>query len=223
MEKDIREFTLKEDLFFTDEKLRFFYELSVENVINLMNVRPGMKILNLGCGRNIISSAVSDRGGLVTSVDESRELIDSLKKNNKIYGMDFMRMDFSTLHFPEDFFDISLCMFSYEFADNPRKVFSELMRVTKKYGSVIIAFINLDSRWPQFIRKKSMEFRNLWINAEFRNRGFILSLDGERLEIIKSCNFISPYFNSERFTINDERAFSGKETPGVVIARWRKE
>ena len=102
-------------------------------------------------------------------------------------------------------------------------MFNEMMRVTKKYGSVIIAIINLDSRWSSYIKKKSSEFNNYWNKASFKNRGFIFSLDPENLEFIKNCNFTNPYANAQKITINDERFFSGKEIPGVVIAKWRKE
>ncbi|MCK9225093.1 MAG: class I SAM-dependent methyltransferase [Candidatus Muirbacterium halophilum] len=223
MDSDNKNFHLKEDVFSFDKKLSFFFELSLDNVVNIMNIKPRMKVLNLSCGKNLISKYIADFGALVTSVDESRELIESLKKENKYYGLDFMRMESDNLHFPENHFDITLCFFALEFFLDPRKVFSEMKRVTKKYGSIIIVIVNLESRWASYLKKKSLEFSNYWYNASFKNRGFIFSLDSENLEFIKYCNFTNPYTNSQKITMNDERFFSGKEIPGVIIAKWRKE
>ena len=111
MNLDNKKFCLKEDVFFQDEKLSFFFDLTRENLVNIMNIKPGMKILNISCGRNLISRHMADFGGLITCVDESRELIEYLKKENKYYGLDFMRMESDNLHFPEEYFDITICFF----------------------------------------------------------------------------------------------------------------
>jgi SAM-dependent methyltransferase len=57
-----------------DKNARFVSDLGIP-VVELLNVKPGERILDLGCGDGVLTKKLQDSGGEVIGIDSSPELI----------------------------------------------------------------------------------------------------------------------------------------------------
>lgn len=56
------------------------YRELMEQMLNLLNARPGMRILELGCGTGHLAAALAARGHTVTAVDFSEQMLAAARK-----------------------------------------------------------------------------------------------------------------------------------------------
>lgn len=115
---------------------------SGRELVSKLDVRPGMKVLDLGCGDGTTAIPAAELGADVTGIDISRTLVKAGNKriaekklsNIKIEQGD--AMDLARL--PDQIFDLSISIFGAMFAPRPDDVAKELVRVTKKGGKIVM-------------------------------------------------------------------------------------
>lgn len=115
---------------------------SGRELVSKLGVRPGMKVLDLGCGDGTTAIPAAELGANVTGIDISRTLVKAGNKriaeknlsNIKIEQGD--AMDLAGL--PDQSFDLSISIFGAMFAPRPDDVAKELVRVTKKGGKIVM-------------------------------------------------------------------------------------
>lgn len=141
------------------------------------NVRE-KKILDAGCGKGRFSKILHDEGALVTGLDLSDELLKSAKNNFK--GINFIKASVTKINFPDCFFDFILSVEVIEHVPDHQKAISEMIRVLKKGGKIIIIDKNILSLHrkfllPNVLLKKYMELTNKWFyptNFQFKEKWF---------------------------------------------------
>ena len=57
-----------------DDKHSFVFEYG-ENVLELLDVKRKERVLDLGCGTGHLTQRIQERGGIVTGIDSSPEMI----------------------------------------------------------------------------------------------------------------------------------------------------
>ena len=83
-----------------DQKHAFVYQFG-ENVLELLDIKPGEQILDLGCGTGYLTSQIQERGAKVTGADASPDMI---KKAQATYpDVNFVVADGAQFHFDEKF------------------------------------------------------------------------------------------------------------------------
>jgi trans-aconitate methyltransferase len=83
-----------------DQKHAFVYQFG-ENVLELLDIKPGEQILDLGCGTGYLTSQIQERGAKVTGADASPDMI---KKAQATYpDLNFVVADGAKFHFDEKF------------------------------------------------------------------------------------------------------------------------
>lgn len=92
------------------------------------------KFLDAGCGFGLYSFTLRKKGFEVYAIDNSRRRVEFLRKN----GINAKVMDVTKLKFNKDYFDVIICSDVLEHVKNDKKAFSELARVLKKRGKLII-------------------------------------------------------------------------------------
>lgn len=115
---------------------------SGRELVSKLDVRPGMKVLDLGCGDGTTAIPAAELGADITGIDISRTLVKAGNKriaeknlsNIKIEQGD--AMDLAGL--PDQSFDLSISIFGAMFAPRPDDVAKELVRVTKKGGKIVM-------------------------------------------------------------------------------------
>ncbi|WP_374949071.1 class I SAM-dependent methyltransferase [Mucilaginibacter sp.] len=83
-----------------DDKHSFVFQYG-ENVLELLGVKSGEHILDLGCGTGYLTSEICKQGGVVTGIDASADMI--AKARDSYPDIDFVVADATAFSFEEPF------------------------------------------------------------------------------------------------------------------------
>ena len=111
-------------------------------LINKLNITPGMKVLDLGCGDGTTAIPAARLGADVQGVDIAKNLVEAGNRRIKEEGLTNITIregDATNLHDIEDeTFDLVVSIFGAMFAPKPYDVAKELVRVTRRGGKIIM-------------------------------------------------------------------------------------
>ena len=155
-------------------------------VIELANVQPGDKVLDVGCGTgNLTLTAKSYAGpdGEVYGIDAAPEMIQVAKKKASRSGQEvvFEVGLIEELAFPEANFDVVISRLAIHHLpdDLKRKGFSEILRVLKPGGHLLVADFNppanpISSHITSVLVGSHMMQTNIWsLPAMLESAGFV--------------------------------------------------
>jgi ubiquinone/menaquinone biosynthesis C-methylase UbiE len=115
---------------------------SGEAFVETLGVRPGMKVLDLGCGDGTTAIPAAKRGADVTGVDIARNLVEAGNRRARELGLDncrFRHGDATNLEgLGDGLFDLVVSVFGAMFAPRPFDVAKEMVRVTKRPGGRVV-------------------------------------------------------------------------------------
>jgi len=116
--------------------------LEEEIVFVLKKISKNDVVLDLGCGYGRVSARLIEKAGRVVGIDISKENIRLANDQYRFTGsIDYHVMDASDLKFPNDFFDVTICVQNgiSAFKIDPKRLVGEALRVTKKTGIVLVS------------------------------------------------------------------------------------
>jgi SAM-dependent methyltransferase len=115
---------------------------SGEDLIASLGVRPGMKVLDLGCGDGATAIPAAKLGADVLGVDIAANLVAAGARRAKQEGLSNLRFqegDASKLtDLTDQSFDLVVSIFGAMFAPRPLDVAQEMVRVTKPGGRIVM-------------------------------------------------------------------------------------
>lgn len=107
-----------------------------------LSIKPGMKVLDLGCGDGNTALPIARLGAEVTGIDIARNLVEAGRRRAAAAGLSnvqFQEGDASNLQGVADHsFDLVVTMFGAMFAPRPFGVAKEMVRVTKPGGRIVM-------------------------------------------------------------------------------------
>lgn len=107
------------------------------NLIRLLEIKKGMRILDVACGQGFFSRKFKALGALVTGADISSELVAQAKKRSP--EIDFYATPAHKLTFAKDAsFDAVTIVLAIQNIENITEVFAEANRVLAKGGKLIL-------------------------------------------------------------------------------------
>lgn len=106
--------------------------------VERLNLKPGMKVLDVACGTGNQSIPAAKMGAEVTGVDIAPNLLEQARARAKSEGLNtqFVEGDAEQLRHDDASFDVVMSMFGAMFAPRPEAVASELLRVCKPGGAI---------------------------------------------------------------------------------------
>ena len=126
-------------------------------VISLLDIRPGIHFLDIGCGTGWavgqVAELINDQGSFY-GVDLSPKMIEKAKSN--FTGRDhlfFNQANVESIPLESNFFDIIICTNSFHHYPNPAKALDEMFRLLKSGGKVYILDPTADTRFMKFVDK----------------------------------------------------------------------
>jgi ubiquinone/menaquinone biosynthesis C-methylase UbiE len=115
---------------------------SGEAVVKSLGIAPPLRVLDLGCGDGTTAVPLARMGADVVGIDIARNLVEAGNKRAAEAGLDrlkFQEGDACNLEgVADDSFDLTLSVFGAMFAPKPFDVASEMVRVTKPGGRIVM-------------------------------------------------------------------------------------
>jgi SAM-dependent methyltransferase len=105
------------------------------------NIPAGARMLDVGCGAGQIAIPASAAGVRVTGLDIATNLVEHARAEARRAGVDatFIEGDAEELPFPDGSFDVVVSLIGAMFAPRPERVASELLRVCRSGGRILMA------------------------------------------------------------------------------------
>src|SRR5881628_3862802 len=115
---------------------------SGEAVVESLGVKPGLKVLDLGCGDGTTALPAARRGADVLGVDIARNLVEAGNRRAQEHGLTNLRFqegDACNLsELAADTFDLVVSIFGAMFAPKPFEVAKEMVRVARPGGRIVM-------------------------------------------------------------------------------------
>ncbi len=115
---------------------------SGDALVESIGVKPGMKVLDLGCGDGTTALPAAQRGADVLGVDIAANLVAAGNKRASEAGLKNLRFqegDACNLEaLADNQFDLVITIFGAMFAPKPNDVAKEMVRVTKSGGRIVM-------------------------------------------------------------------------------------
>ncbi|MGA9882178.1 MAG: class I SAM-dependent methyltransferase [Candidatus Acidiferrales bacterium] len=112
-----------------------------EEFVERLNLKPGMRVLDVACGTGNQSLPAARTGADVTGLDHAPNLLEQARAAAQKEDLKarFIEGDAEELPFETGEFDVVMSMFGAMFAPRPERVASEFLRVCKRGGLIAMA------------------------------------------------------------------------------------
>lgn len=115
---------------------------SGEELVRSLEIRPGMKVLDLGSGDGTTALPAAQLGADVLGVDIAGNLVEAgneRARNAGLTNLTFREGDAADLHdLDDDSYDVVISAFGAMFASKPFDVAKEMVRVTQPGGRIVM-------------------------------------------------------------------------------------
>ncbi len=146
-----------------DQDYLYFYGLALDDsggevdaIWRLLELEPGMEVLDLACGHGRIANPLAERGVGVTGLDATQLFLDRARDDAAERRVDvhYVAGDMRSLPWPDGRFDRVISWFSsfgyFDDADN-RRVLREARRSLRPGGRLLIENNNLAELLPRWL------------------------------------------------------------------------
>ena len=113
----------------------------VEEAFQLLDLQPGMRLLDVASGSGALSLPAARRGAQVVAVDLSPQMLSRLEQRARAEGLTNVRanvMDAHALELEDDRFDIAASQYGVMFLPDLPRALREMRRVTRPGGQVLL-------------------------------------------------------------------------------------
>ncbi len=129
-------------------------ERGVEAIWTLLELEPGMEVLDLACGHGRIANGLAERGARVTGLDATPLFLERARRDAAVRGVevDYVEGDMRSLPWSERFDRIVSWFTAYGYFDDDdnRRVLGEAHRALRPGGRLLIELNNRDRILREF-------------------------------------------------------------------------
>ena len=205
----------------------FIDKVEKELIADLAKFNIGENVLDIGSGTGTYSIWMNKLGLNVTSIDQSKEMINIAKEkaSKEKLNIDWILGDAHVLPFPNQSFDLVVSVTAIEFMDNYRVVLNEAMRVLKPNGRLVIGVLTKNSPWGELYQEMAKnDPNNLFSRAHLFTEDEVVNLFDAEFKLKKGL-YIPPSdnFNEEDAWISERKLQEAQaENAGFFAIRWNK-
>jgi ubiquinone/menaquinone biosynthesis C-methylase UbiE len=140
-----------------------FMRQSGEALVDSLSITPPLDVLDLGCGDGTTAIPLAKTGANVTGIDIAQNLVEAGRMRAAAAGLTRLRFQEGDASHLEDVanesFDLTLSVFGAMFAPRPFDVASEMVRVTRPGGRIVMGnWIPNDPTFVSQVLKISSQF-----------------------------------------------------------------
>ncbi|MBK7561244.1 MAG: class I SAM-dependent methyltransferase [Chitinophagaceae bacterium] len=107
-----------------------------KKIISRSDLSPGVNVLDIGCGSGLFINMAGAKGATTSGIDLSPELLAIARQRNPLAAL--FNHDMEQLPFEEKSFDLVTGFNSLQYADDIASVLTEIKRVMKDAGRLVI-------------------------------------------------------------------------------------
>ena len=196
------------------------YETSL--VLELLEPQPGERILDAGCGTGIFTGEILTAGARVVGLELSGPMLAVARAKLAERPFVPLRGDITRLPFADQVFDKTVSITALEFIPQGDQAVSELLRVTRPGGLVVVATLNRLSPWAERRSKAAQEGHELFKHALFRSPAELAALSPLPAKIQTAIHFPKDGEVAQAPELEHQGRSQGWETGAMVAARWHK-
>lgn len=191
-------------------------------ILDLLKPRQGEKILDAGCGTGVFTFDILSGGAFVVGLDLSLPMLVRAGQKMKTSHFQAALGDMIHLPFPGNTFDKVVSVTALEFIQDTRKAVSELFRVARKGGSIVVATLNSLSPWAARRKAEARSGSSIFEKAIFRSPNELRSLVPVQGIVKTAIHFQKDETPAKAIRIELEGQRQNLETGAFVIVRWEK-
>jgi ubiquinone/menaquinone biosynthesis C-methylase UbiE len=172
-----------------DPKYLEYLDLSYRNSRHLMykkmrlvlkHVKSGKLLIDVGCGTGEFLIQLSDHFESLVGIDASSASIEfASKKIKTLKNISLYEGNLQSIHFPDEYFDVCLCLDVLEHVENPLFLLQEIYRILVPGAKIVVTVPNwYDIIISGILRKNHSHINTLppWTWLKFlRRAGFRIS------------------------------------------------
>jgi len=193
-----------------------------ELIADLLRPGPEEFLLDAGCGTGVFTLDMLSCGARVVGLDLSLSMIRRARQKARTSQLPALSGDILNLPFPENTFAKAVSITALEFIRDGQKAVSELFRVTRKGGTVVVATLNSLSPWAERRREEGRKGHPLFSKAFFRSPGELAGLTAVPGETRTAIHFLREENPERAPEIEEQGQTSNLKTGAFLAARWVK-
>lgn len=202
---------------------RLVKKYETELLLEMLTPRQGECILDVGCGTGVFSMDVLSCGAQIVGLDISHPML--VRAADKTVDHQFAGVagDMVSLPFPDESFDKVFSMTAIEFVADAKQAVTELNRVVRRGGTVVLTSLNSLSPWAERRGKEAENGHTLFQNITFRSPDELADLAPGGSKLKTAIHFLKSENPEKAVEIEREGALQGKDTGAFVALTWHKK
>lgn len=148
------------------------HALELDAILALAGIKPGERVVDVGCGTGIYTVELVQRGAHVIGVDPSMEMLAITREKLRQAGLTghLVCGSAEALPFRSGKFDLALAVTSLCFVSSPDRAIEEMRRVLRPGGCLVLGELNRFSLWAAWRRFKGLFRETIYNQAHFWSR-----------------------------------------------------
>ncbi len=147
------------------------------------------KLFEPGIGTGRIAIPLAERGYQVTGVDISEEMLELLNRRliqmKRSLPISFHAADVIRLPFPNDTFDIAICVHVFYFVRRWKKAVQEILRVLRQDGPLVLMHTGTGAEVPEI----NTRYRELCAEQDYPIKDIGVKSTGEVVNYLRNLGF----------------------------------
>jgi SAM-dependent methyltransferase len=195
----------------------------LELLLELLQPRPGERLLDAGCGSGIFTAPLIERGAAVVGVDLSLPMLRHAVRDLPAQRFAPVAADLRALPFADDRFDHCVSVTALEFVAEGRRAVAELFRVTRPGGRIVVATLNRLGPWAaRRTAAARADAGSVFRQAHFRSPDELAALAPVAGEVRSAIHFPRESDPERAEALERAGAARGLASGAFVVASWRK-